>query len=65
MEEEGKSCLFKTSHIYITLFFIHTGEITRGPLMNVADHHGYGSEMQQGAIMVEQKKEVHLFVRIS
>lgn len=33
--------------------------------MNVADRHGYGSEMQQGAIMVEQKKEVHLFVRIS
>lgn len=65
MEEEGKSCPFKTSRIYITLFFIHTGEITRGPLMNVADRHGYGSEMQQRAIMVEQKKEVHLFVRTS
>lgn len=47
-----------------------------GPLMNVADRHGYGSEMQQKAIMVghrgekgERKKkkerEMHLFVRIS
>ena len=47
------------------LFFIHTREITRGPLMNVTDRHGYGSEMRQKAIMVEQKKEMHLFVRIS
>lgn len=33
--------------------------------MNVADRHGYGSEMRQKAIMVEQEKEMHLFVRIS
>lgn len=44
--------------------------------MNVADRHGYGSEMQQKAIMVGQsrekketkkkkKREMHLFVRIS
>lgn len=43
--------------------------------MNVADCHGYGSEMQQKAIMVGQsrekkkqkkkKREMHLFVRIS
>lgn len=61
-----KKCLLRTSpSIYTTLFFIHTREITRGPLMNVADRHGYGSEMRQKAIMVEQKKEMHLFVRIS
>lgn len=41
-----------------------------GPLMNVADRHGYGSEMQQKAIMVghsgeKKKREMHLFVRIS
>lgn len=29
MEEEGKSCPFKTSRIYITLFFIHTGNNKR------------------------------------
>lgn len=38
--------------------------------MNVADRHGYGSEMQQKAIMVghsgeKKKREMHLFVRIS
>ncbi|EDM08497.1 rCG24909 [Rattus norvegicus] len=33
--------------------------------MNVADRHGYGSEMQQSAIIVGEKKEMHLFVRIS
>lgn len=28
-----------------------------GPLMNVADRHGYGSEMQQKAIMVGHRGE--------
>ena len=65
-KKEEKDCFCKTSpSIYTILFFIHTREITRGPLMNVTDRHGYGSEMRQKAIMVEQKKEMHLFVRIS
>lgn len=65
-KKKKKSFRFKSSpSIYTTLFFIHTREITRGPLMNVADRHGYGSEMRQKAIMVEQKKETYLFVRIS
>lgn len=65
MGKKEKNCHLKTSSIYITLVFIHMREITRGPLMNVADRHGYGSEMRQKAIMVEQEKEMHLFVRIS
>lgn len=52
------SYLFFLSIFYIFPLLTFTqAKQQEGPLMNVADRHGYGSEMQQKAIMVGQSRE--------
>lgn len=61
----GKFCKYCMPPLsFFFLFFIFFPLLTftqakqqEGPLMNVADRHGYGSEMQQKAIMVGQSRE--------
>lgn len=55
--------LYASYFFFISIFYIFPlltftqAKQQEGPLMNVADRHGYGSEMQQKAIMVGQSRE--------